>query len=206
MLSGPYNNTNFAEVFKAAAAAQEPSFIKLEDFKPYEPSYFGAASFIASPVFDGEKKVGVAIFQMPIDNINSVLTGAEDWESLGLGKTGQSYLVGSDGKMKSISRGIAEQPENYREVMKAGGHSSEEIDLVMSQGTTIGIKSVKGKAVQEALSGSTGASRQKNAYGIDALQSYAPVSIEDVSWGIISEIQSSEALQPISALTTKVLL
>ena len=66
------------------------------DFKRYTPSYEAPASFIASPIFDGDKKVGVAIFQMPIDRINGVMGFRS-----GMGETGESYLVGPDNLVRS---------------------------------------------------------------------------------------------------------
>jgi len=104
LLQGPYKNTNFADVYRKALNANNPEYAVLEDFEFYEPSYNAPASFIASPIFDKGKKVGVLVFQMPIDNINSIMTGDEQWESDGLGKTGETYLIGSDEKMRSISR------------------------------------------------------------------------------------------------------
>ena len=99
LLTGPYRDTNFADVFKAAASATEPGFTKLVDFKPYLPSYEAPASFIASPVFDGGSLEGVLIFQMPVGRINEIMQSAD-----GLGETGATYLVGRDGLMRSQSR------------------------------------------------------------------------------------------------------
>ena len=72
LISGPYRNTNFARAFRAAAASGKGS-THIVDFEPYRPSYDGAASFIASPVYDANILVGVLIFQMPIDRINAIM-------------------------------------------------------------------------------------------------------------------------------------
>ncbi|MFK7790473.1 MAG: methyl-accepting chemotaxis protein, partial [Phycisphaeraceae bacterium] len=71
----------------------------IEDFKPYEPSYGSPASFIASPVFEGGKLIGCAVFQMPVDKINGIMQQAQ-----GLGETGQTFLVADDHRMRSNSR------------------------------------------------------------------------------------------------------
>ena len=95
---GPYSNTNFARVFKKAARASQKDFVVLEDYEEYTPSYEAPASFIASPIFNGDKKVGVAIFQMPLDRINKLMTQRE-----GLGQTEETYLIGPDKLMRSDS-------------------------------------------------------------------------------------------------------
>lgn len=77
LISGPYSNTNFAEVFNKAKNASNSSFVGVVDFKGYDPSYSAPAAFIASPIYDGKKKIGVLVFQLPIDKINDIMTGEE---------------------------------------------------------------------------------------------------------------------------------
>jgi len=103
-LDGPYAQTNFGDVYRKARQASRPGEVIIEDFKPYEPSYGAAASFIGSPVFRDGEKVGVAIFQMPVGKINAIMN-----ERAGMGETGQTYLVGADKMMRSNSR-FSEEP------------------------------------------------------------------------------------------------
>ena len=46
--------------------------------------------------------------QMPVDYINSAMTGDNGWEKDGLGKTGETYLIGEDYYMRSNSRFLIE--------------------------------------------------------------------------------------------------
>ncbi len=98
-LNGPYKDTNFGDVYRKCLAINSPGTVVIEDFKPYEPSYGAAASFTGSPVFRDGKKVGVVIFQMPVDKIMKIMQ-----ETAGMGETGETYLVGSDHLMRSNSR------------------------------------------------------------------------------------------------------
>jgi methyl-accepting chemotaxis protein len=95
LLDGPYADTHFGEAFQRARTLPAGGQYAFVDFMPYAPSYQAAASFIATPIFDGEERVGVAIFQMPVDRINAVVHSRE-----GLGETGETYLVGrhADGR------------------------------------------------------------------------------------------------------------
>ena len=103
-LTGPYKDTNFGDVYRKALKCDKPGTVFIEDFKYYEPSYGAPASFTASPVFHDGKKVGVAIFQMPVDKINEIMT-----QNAGMGESGETYLVGSDRLMRSNSR-FSEEP------------------------------------------------------------------------------------------------
>jgi len=78
LLTGPYKDTNFAREFSAASQADEKDFVKLVDFEPYYPSYNAPASFIASPISNGSRRVGVLVFQRPIDRINAIMTSNQD--------------------------------------------------------------------------------------------------------------------------------
>ena len=66
LIDGPYADTNFGEAFRRANAATAGEAVVLVDYAPYTPSYEAPASFIASPIFDGGEKIGVALFQMPL--------------------------------------------------------------------------------------------------------------------------------------------
>ena len=97
---GPYSTTNFGRAFQLAAEqGQSADDVFLVDYEPYTPSYEDAASFISTPIYDGDRKIGVAIFQMPIEKINGIME-----ERTGLGETGETYAVGKDFLMRNDSR------------------------------------------------------------------------------------------------------
>ena len=96
---GPYASTNLGRAFNEAAKANWKDAVIFVDYEAYTPSYETAASFIASPIYDGNRKTGVAIFQMPIGRINEILS-----ERTGLGETGETYAVGYDHLFRNDSR------------------------------------------------------------------------------------------------------
>jgi methyl-accepting chemotaxis protein len=98
LIDGPYRDTNLGEVYRRAAASPKGTVV-IEDYKPYLPSYGAPASFIAAPVYEGEEKIGVVAFQMPVGKINGIMN-----EHTGMGETGETYLVGADLLMRSDSR------------------------------------------------------------------------------------------------------
>lgn len=99
IVSGKWKDTDLGNAFRAARDATKPGEIFYFDFKPYAPSADVPASFIATPVFEGDQKVGVLAFQMPIARINTVMQ-----LSKGMGESGESYIVGADYLMRSDSR------------------------------------------------------------------------------------------------------
>ena len=99
LASGEYKNTDLGNAFKAAAATKTKGEQFFFDLKPYSPSNGAAASFISTPIFEGDRKVGVLVFQMPIERLNSTMKVSDN-----LGKTAEMYVVGEDYLMRTDSR------------------------------------------------------------------------------------------------------
>ena len=78
LLTGPYANSNLGKAFQIARTAKAQSFTYLIDFSPYAPSYNSPASFIVSPIFEQDKILGVAAFQMPVGQINNIMTNNQN--------------------------------------------------------------------------------------------------------------------------------
>ena len=108
LLTGPYANSNLGKAFQTARTANAPSFTYLIDFSPYAPSYNAPASFIVSPIFEQDKLLGVAAFQMPVDQINNIMTTHQNWRNMGLGESDETYIVGLDLTLKNESRFLIE--------------------------------------------------------------------------------------------------
>ena len=85
LLTGPYKDSNLARAFNAARVSADPEFVSVVDFEPYTPSYGAPAAFMASPIIHNGKIIGVLAFQMPVDQINDIMTSQQAWQSVGLG-------------------------------------------------------------------------------------------------------------------------
>lgn len=99
LTSGEYADTDLGNAFRAARNAPADS-ISFFDFEPYAPSHGAPASFISTPVHaENGVQVGVLVFQMPIDRLNSVM-GSDT----GLMETGDAYATGSDNLVRTQPR------------------------------------------------------------------------------------------------------
>jgi methyl-accepting chemotaxis protein len=200
LLDGPYKDTNFAKAFRAARMATKKDFVLMTDFEPYSPSYNAPAAFIASPIFRGEEKIGVLIFQMPIVEINRVMTGDSNWKREGLGKSGETYLIGLDHKMRNNSRFLIEDKQNYLSQIKKLGVDSKVVRQIENLQTTILLQEIQTEVADAALAGKTGTKIIEDYRKIPVLSAYAPVNIPDVQWAILSEIDEAEAFDMITTI------
>ncbi len=183
--TGPYRDTGLAKVFRKALNLPEGE-VAFSDFNPYEPSYNQPAAFIATPVYKGGKVIGVIAFQLPIDQIDQIVNFNYNFDKVGLGKTGEVYLVGEDRFIKNNIRFLKEAEEKYPEVKIAG--------------TTIQVLRLDDPIIEKALSGISGVGDIKNFLGKEVLVSYGPLRVFDRNWAIVAEIEKAEVLSGLLSL------
>ena len=204
LVDGPYAKTGLGEAFRLANAGTEANHIAITDFAPYTPSYEDPASFIASPIFDNGKKIGVLVFQMPIDRINAIMTYDQDWQNRGLGASGETYLVGSDFTMRSLGRFIVDDKPAYLNVLRTAGVQENIRQLIDLKDTTIGLQEVHSPGAEKALSGVTGTGIFNDYREIPVVSAYAPLEIAGLNWAILSEVDEAEAFAAVSALIASI--
>jgi methyl-accepting chemotaxis protein len=202
--SGNFSSSSIGKVFKAAAEAEDPGFIAISDFSTYQSSYNDEAAFIASPIFDGDKKKGVLIFQIPITYITSVMTHEQQWEEVGLGQTGETYLIGEDLTLRSENRLFLQQPDQYFQIQAANGIPQSELDIIRAKHSSIGLHRIDSAASQAAIAGETGVKKYIDFRGVEVLSAYMPLSIKGLKWAVAAEITTTEAFGPIQNLQSSI--
>jgi len=207
LLTGPYAKTNLAEAFRLSIVATESDFIKLVDFESYHPSYNAPAAFIASPIVDDTgDKLGVLIFQMPIKRINDIMTNRHEWENVGLGKSGETYIVAEDFTLRNQSRFFIEDQENYFKMITEIGTPESTIAKIRNFESTIGLQEVKTAGTIAAIEGKTDAKIFDDYRGISVLSSFKPLQIQDMHWVIMSEIDTDEAFSHVYDLRKNIII
>ncbi len=173
LIDGPYADTNFGEAFRQANSANYKDAVALVDYQQYIPSYKAAAGFIASPIYDGDEKIAIALFQMPIDRLNNIMS-----ERAGLGETGETYLIGPDKLMRSDSF----LDPVYHTV---NASFSDQVNGLVDT-----------EAGNKALAGESSAGIVVDYNGNPVLSAYCPVDIGGITWGLLAEIDLAEAFVP----------
>lgn len=200
LLSGLYSNTNFGKVVRAAIESRDKNFVRLIDFEPYDPSYRTPASFIACPIYDGAEKIGILVFQMPINKINQILTGDNNWTEDGLGRSGETFMVGHDYMLRSIARELVENPDEYIASLQREGLDTSVLHQIRKTNISILVEKVEFDSVTKALNGQQGTQIEHNASGEEMLNAYAPLNIPDVKWVMVSSIKEKEVSERINNL------
>ncbi len=200
---GSLKHTNLGDAFESVRNAVADTVSKLVDYEPYHPSYNAHASFIACPIFDGEKQIGVLTFQMPIDRINSIMTNNAHWENVGLGKSGETYIIGEDMTLRNQSRFLIEDSTNYFKMLRELGVSKTTISKIKTFNSSIGLQEVKTVGTLAALKDSSDTKIFPDYRGVSVLSSYKPLHVLGMNWAILSEIDEEEAFNEIVVLKSK---
>jgi PAS domain S-box-containing protein len=206
LLTGPYRDTNFSQAFREAKEAGVGDFVSIKDFQPYAPSYNGEASFIASPIFDGDEKIGVLVFQMPVSRIDEIMTNRQGWTDVGLGESGETYIVGEDFTLRNQSRFLIEDRENYLDMLREIGTAEEVVSRISNLNTSIGLQQADTVGTRAAQNNETGTQVFPDYRGVSVLSSYSPLDIAGLDWAIMSEIDEAEAFRHIEKFRDRMLM
>jgi class 3 adenylate cyclase len=206
LTTGVYRTSNLARAFAEAKNSQGREYVKLVDFEPYRASYNAPAAFIATPIYQDSELIGVLALQLPVDKINSVMTGDRNWKENGLGDSGETYLVGSDYLMRSMSRFLIEDRDGYIQTLRSQGVSKETLSKIQEYNTSILEQKVETEATKQAISGKTGTKIIKDYRDIPVLSSYTKLAIPELDWVILAEMDLSEAYAPIYAFQKRILV
>ncbi len=174
IITGKYYNSKLGflvrEVLKTNA-------IGISDFAPYEPSHGEPAAFIAQPlIIENEVKMIIAL-QINDKKLSNIMQ-----QRAGMGKTGETYLVGSDNLMRSNS------------FLDPINHSIKASFANPANG------SINTESVKAALDGKTGIQIIRDYRDSLVLSAYTPITVGNTTWALLAEIDKSEAFTAINKL------
>jgi methyl-accepting chemotaxis protein len=198
LTDGPFKDSLLAQVVSQALKADNYDAVVQSDFGTYAPAYNDPVAFVASPIqdvedYDSSEFLGAIVFQIPVTGLNAIMTSEQKWTDIGLGDTGEAFLLGKDGIMRSTSREVVEAPDAFAEKLAAAGVPAATRSVVRAKGDTSGIVAAKSAIADAALSGEAGILTEKNFLGAHVLAAHAPINVPGLDWAIISAIDTDEA-------------
>jgi signal transduction histidine kinase len=165
-------------MLRNVAAIPGPSGQKVTDFI-IDSSFiqYPKLYIVFTPANERGKEPFSLMGEIPASEITKILLH-ENLKS-GLGKSGEAYMVGSDGLMRSESRFVKGA------LMKMP---------VMTE------------PARKAITGETGAEIATDYRGIRVFSAYEPLGIKGLPWVILAEIDYEEAMVPVVALRNDIML
>ena len=142
---------------------------------------------IAIPLTNSSKHKAIILFALNTNIFNKIMF-ENDLQS-GLGKTGESYIVGRDFFMRTHSRFAQNKKESIlvKTIATESAFSTSD-SIANSNNSSKNIKIIKDY-------------RKK-----DVLSSWSVMSLNGLFWAVITEIDAEEALQPINDLRNSIVI
>ncbi len=170
--NGFLKDSHFTDLWRRTVKTKQ---IGISDLKRYEPSNNEPAQFVTCPIFDENKEMkGILAVQVPDKMINDIMTNR-----IGMGESGEAYLVGQDLLMRSDSRFID--------------------DAILN--TT-----VNGATTKKALNKEVGLEVVDDYRGISVISSYDHIDIGGLDWALLTEMDVWEAVQASHDLRNKLII
>jgi methyl-accepting chemotaxis protein len=169
---GPYKDSVLADLWRAVVETGDVAFA---DFVPYAANDGIPTAYVGAPIRDPSgKMIGVVAFRVPLATINAIMT-----ERAGMGKTGETYIVGPDKLMRSDS---FLDPKHHSVLASFADPDRGKVDT---------------EAARQALAGESGADVIIDYTGAPVLSAYAPLDVLGTRWAVLSEIEVAEAFVPV---------
>ncbi len=167
LMFGPWQTSGLAQAFRAVRDSLDTNVVRYSDLERYGPSHDAPALFAATPIrTETGRRLGVLAMQLPLDQIEEILQ-----LTAGMGTTGETYLVGADGLMRSNSR--------------------------FSEASTILDVKVDTPTVARALAGETGVAFTDDYRGVPVLSAFQPLELDSTRWALMAEMDRAEVLAPV---------
>ena len=175
LFTGAWAETGLALAFQKALNPNSAGDTAFVDFQRYEPSGGAPAAFVARRVEDKGRTIGVLAMQMPIGRLNEVMQ-----VTAGMGRSGETYVVGSGFLMHSDSR--------------------------FSENSSILSTEVRTRAVERALAGESGVLVVEDYRGIPVLSAFQPFVFHGATWALLAEKDMAEIQLPIEEMRDSIIL
>lgn len=179
LFDGEYSGTLLAKACRETLESGRQTFSDLEF---YAPSNNIIAGFLTDVIVDDNgDKIGLIAFQVRIEPINAIMQDRE-----GLSKTGETYLVGVDGFLRS----------DYHVNVKHGTLKKQvETEQVQLWQEEHGVQQKMTNDIEESAFIYAGPHDGRRVLGV-----HNAINIAGVKWGMIAEIEEIEAFAPARRL------
>lgn len=205
LANGPYASSNMGDLARHLRNSRNVDDYRVADFEAYYPAFGQPKAFVGTPMFDGSRMVAIMMLRLSLEPINKALSGNQQWQAEGLGKTGEVYLVGPDQTMRSESRFLIENREAFLTTLRRSTLTTRTVDTVEKLGTTILTVPIQNEATALALRGQTGLQEVSDYRGVPVLMAYGPVDLDSLRWAVVAKIDKAEAMAALSVYSRRVL-
>lgn len=204
--NGPFADSALASL--AARMQQQPAGVMLSGFSEFagyaeQPTLFMGVP-VYHPVHSPERAVGFLIAQIPAQIYTDIMTGTQQWDAIGLGQTGEAYLVDQGGLLLTELRPMMQRDTDLLATMAAQGRDTSRMARLERTAGILQLTELA--AVQHALQGQRGIGLVEDYLGQLQLMSWQPMQLDQQRFALITQQQPAESFGAMAQLTRNIWL
>ena len=205
LITGPHSGSALASLINTYPPNPTPGVATIIDTSRYAAAGDAPSVFVASPVLTDGRLAGFVAVRLGSAQLSSITTTDGSWRSLG--DTGETYIVGSDGFMRSDARLFVEDSAAYITAAEEAQTANEDQLRSMAEiGTTALFQPANDDDVRKTLRGGTRLVDSTNYLDVEVLSSQSALDIDGLDWVLFSELDREEVDQPIEDFVRNLLI
>ena len=209
LIDGPYKDSVLAELYTQTIKTEDSAYVGISDVQTYSGVFNEPAIYIASPIQDLEEEdafeiLGVMVLKIPLSQLNTIMSSNAKWQNVGMGKTGDAYIVGADNTLRTNVRELIENKEAFITKIQHNADNIQSSKIINIQNTAIARYKINTDVISTARNGEPGIIVSQHASGTEFISAYTPIKFKDLNWIIISEIETNEAFASSEALSSSI--
>ena len=207
---GPFAQTALGELIAEMAADPRPDQFSVSRFSLFaghfdeQVVFFGVP--VLHPVYSPDKPLGYLVVQLPAERFTALMTADGNWQDIGLGATGDAYLVAADGRLITEPRPMLTQGEQTLAKLDLSVQQPELQQDMQRYQALSGRYRFESPAVQHAVAGESGLGQMVNPFGTTVLMSWQPLQIGDTRFALITEQSLEESYGAVGAMRSEIVL
>lgn len=203
---GPFHDSELAELIRRLTAAHKTDVL-LSPVTHTALRYELQVMYVGVPVYHDihspDKAVGYLVVEIPVDRFNDIMTAKHDWTALGLGDTGEAYLVDGSGKLVTELREIYSSPKEFLAQLQTITSADVFRNMHRTQ-RAAGWLPVHTEPVARAVAGDSGIGIFNDYLGRPRLTSWRPMDIGEQRFALITQQDPREALTALQQMRVNI--
>jgi class 3 adenylate cyclase len=205
VVEGPYVDSGLGVALDELSGAAVDAAV-VADTTFYLPDSAAPVLHVATAVRANAEVIGAIVVTIPSARLTDIVNASGQWDLLGLGDTGDAYVVGADLRLRTVPRTWAEDPDRYLDRFGDETGDDRTAGLMEFTGSPVLLQTVDNEAVQQALDGDDFIGGVDNYLGHSTLAASAPVGVDDLGWVIVTEQQTDETQRELDRFVVSILV
>lgn len=210
LLNGPFADSALAKLITDMREQPQPNQFGVSDFSRFSGHFDQHVVFFAVPVFhpvySPNKPLGFLVAQLPAERFTSIMTEQANWQAIGLGETGDAYLVAADGRLITEPRAMFDNAAQTLATLDMNAQQPGDIQSMQGYKQLNGRYRLKHPHLDAAIAGGSGIGISNGLLGNPVLMSWQPFQLGDQPFALITEQALSESHGAVDGLRADILI